>query len=187
MELAFVHVPKTGGRTIRGTNNLLIVPALQCHLTFAERYRRGETEGKFSFAFVRNPWERLHSWWRHAMHWRSMTFEQYVLGHARTEHYVHMTRLFTEHLIAQQEVWVEADEAKMDFIGRFENLQGDFNTVCRVAGAPALTLGHENISPVAKEYPYGAITWTDEMLATMAPVFEPFADKYGYQPPEKKT
>lgn len=60
----FIHVPKTGGSTIRD----LFGDAIQ----YADhRPRRMFPEGMWSFGFVRNPWERMVSWY----YWRDLLAE----------------------------------------------------------------------------------------------------------------
>lgn len=65
----FIHVPRTGGRSLRAA-----LPWLQCwnHAPAQEvrsivRYgRRVWDAAPFRFTIVRNPWDRLVSWYHHA-------------------------------------------------------------------------------------------------------------------------
>ena len=63
-DFTFVHIQKTGGTSIRVALGLPKVPPGK-HWS-AARHRaalgREEWERRFTFAFVRNPWDRLVSW-----------------------------------------------------------------------------------------------------------------------------
>ena len=70
----FIHVPKTGGSTIRDTFGDAIRYA-------DHRPRRMFPRGMWSFGFVRNPWDRMVSWY----YWRDLNakpegFAPWVLG-----------------------------------------------------------------------------------------------------------
>jgi len=131
---------------------------------------------------VRDPWERLHSWWRHEHLYRTTTFEEYVLHRARLERYPSGARV-TRLLIAKQEEWVESPSVGLDFVGHFERLQFDFDRLCDFVGKKRREVPHEHLSIAREAHPYAPDLWTPDMLTAMAPDFEPFAEKYGYEAP----
>jgi hypothetical protein len=76
----------------------------------------------FKFAFVRNPWERnvsLYHWQRHTG--RRLPFRDWML----------QSRPETHDLFAMISLH---DTPALDFVGRYETLQADFDTVCRRIG-----------------------------------------------------
>jgi len=83
----------------------------------------------FKFAFVRNPYERLLSWYLLINKWREpseylnkTTFEHFLLEELREEPYFHFNQL--DYLRKPGETH------KMDFIGRFEQLNTDLEKLC---------------------------------------------------------
>lgn len=140
----FVHVPKTAGTSI--TNALLsgtTVIRKKAHPTFAELIKlTGEQGDRFAFAFVRNPWDRMFS------------FYNYYLGNPKHNLKMIKGMKFNEWIdniesiprppkpiTTQQVKWVEG----VDFVGRFENLQKDFRKVCNTLNLQAI-LPHANPS-----------------------------------------
>tara|TARA_Y100001938_G_C8099594_1_gene440605 strand:- start:1172 stop:1789 length:618 start_codon:yes stop_codon:yes gene_type:complete len=145
----FVHIPKTGGQSIsrhfrkigkiRGSDTWsnrdpLRGPPRLAHLT-AEEYVTGKHvtpqffNSSFKFSFVRNPWQRVvseFSWRKHL--WKKISFDDWVkqLQFINTDDFCDKKR----HLKPQQEFLYDDEENQLvDFIGRYENLQADFNTV----------------------------------------------------------
>lgn len=165
LRCVFVHVPKTGGTSVETalgmfgrwqdedrermfgliqSPDLLARPLLSGflqHLTIHElRELLGEESGAryFSFAFVRNPWDRMVSIYHrpdphflaHArgagIELDGLSFREFL---ARTQGIVHA------HL-AEQARYVCDDSGKMrvDYVGRFETLERDFGEACRRLG-----------------------------------------------------
>ncbi len=97
----------------------------------------------FKFAFVRNPWDRMHSWYCHVMrveeHKRDMklsddcSFKEFILDH-QDVNYGFLSQLH----------WIEdyGGSIPLDFIGRFESLQKDFDHVAERIGLPNSNLPH---------------------------------------------
>lgn len=161
----FVHIQKTGGNAISRAFHQS-TSAAEKHFTARElRAIYGESIWAecFKFAFVRNPWDRLVSWWsmidalRPAhLAGRSLNkFQTFVLERAST---------FEEFLENCDEDIADTDGRKwiyrnqleyladddgsllVDFVGRFEHLQRDFNVVTRRVLVEPTTLAHVNKS-----------------------------------------
>ena len=100
----------------------------------------------FKFTFVRNPYERLVSAWKYAVkHWNFNGNFKDFLEHETNEGW-------------QMSYWNQLDwitnkknEVKVDFIGKFENLQEDFNIICDKIEISQIELPHKNKS---KHKPY---------------------------------
>lgn len=120
----FIHIPKTGGTSIR---DALDMWPTSKHLTAREwREMYPESSGQFSFAFVRNPWDRLIS-------------------------YVHSLRVRVPwdqiDLRPQVDFILNEDRNPMvDFVGRYETLAEDFATICDTIGIETPPLPHINRS-----------------------------------------
>ena len=124
----FVHIPKTGGMSIR---TALDFWSEHNHFTAREiRQMYPDSSGKFSFTFVRNPWDRLVSY-----------------GHSLSVgvDWDHPNRFNRLDLRPQVDfIFDDNGEPLVDFIGKFENLAEDFETVCRKIGIPTPPLPHLN-------------------------------------------
>lgn len=98
----------------------------------------------FKFSFVRNPWARLVSEYRYRKYSEKYSFTEFVLRGLPKKN------LFTDayrHIIPQCEYLQNSDgEFIVDFIGKFENLQSDFDRVCKKLDITKSTLPHRNSS-----------------------------------------
>jgi len=165
----FVHIPKAAGQSIeeffmrrrglawdkhretlylhdnhdpaRGTEKL-------SHLSAAEYVDFGHVSEErfaayFKFSFVRNPWTRLLSEYLYRNYFRHRSFKHFVLEKqpkpGRNDKY--------RHVMPQYDMLYDReDRLLVDFVGRFENLQADFDEVCARLGIEDSTLPHRNKS-----------------------------------------
>jgi hypothetical protein len=166
----FVHVQKTAGTSItqllaphalspaagrvnRIASDLGLVRDWRQHyfrihapLRRAEKFLPQEVFGSlFKFAFVRNPWDRLVSWYayvlqdtahrRHALARRAGSFAKFVQ---------------TELARPRRSQWwmLERRDGTLgaDFIGRFERLEEDMASICGRVGIPYQPLPRANVS-----------------------------------------
>ena len=176
MKIAFVRNPKTGSSSIREALPKTV-------FTDAHRPLRKYEQGYTTIVFVRNPWERLFSWWRHQNYCKTETFKDYVMRRALTERYKH-GRWMTDLVIANQWEWVrDSFRGHADHIGRFEHMAEDFEHICLILGIDAAPLGHRNKSIRHETYPHDPDAWDAEMVAHMDPMFGNFAENFRYEPP----
>ena len=143
----FVHVPRTGGQSIerslfpaydfQHSSNFDILygwePQLGWlnHLTYRQIVAFEEERGTdlsrfFSFAFVRNPWERLVSEYCWKMGWGKTSFTRYVeMLHEEPELVAKVFKgpqAFLQHALPQADyICDHEDRPLVDFVGRFEN------------------------------------------------------------------
>lgn len=146
-DVVFIHINKTGGTSINRALGLR-----GGHWTALEkRAELGEAlwRRKYSFAFVRNPWDRVVSQY----HWRRIVnqtrlkthpieFNAWLahIFHDQTPEYYDDPKMFMPQLD-----WISDPDGRIlvNFVGRFEHLERDFQTVCAHLGAD-IELSHLN-------------------------------------------
>jgi hypothetical protein len=154
----FVHVPKVAGMSIeklfldlhglswkdrsrlllQHNENLEIGPDELSHLTAEEYVECGHISERnfnlyFKFAFVRNPWSRLVSSYRFRNTHRKYSFRDFVICKLPEIVENPNTRLnLHRHYMPQYNYLYDRDgTCLVDFVGKFENLQNDFDAVCQ--------------------------------------------------------
>lgn len=103
---------------------------------------REQYENYYRFSFVRNPWARAFSWYKNVMRDR---MHQESLGlNDRIKFNKFMQQFAGKGMLMPQTYWLKSfdGEIHLDFIGRFENLETDFNTVCKSLGLEDVQLPH---------------------------------------------
>ena len=165
----FVHVPKSAGQSIeqffmdrlgldwetgraevlmgdnpdrsRGTQKLAHLSAFEyVHDGFVDA---DEFESLFKFTFVRNPYERLVSEYRYRNYFHHHSFSDFVHNKLPRPGWDDKYR----HVMSQYEMLHDLHgRLLVDFVGRFESLQQDFDTVCRRLGIEDSELPHRNPS-----------------------------------------
>jgi hypothetical protein len=146
----FVHINKTGGSSIEQALGLPFQhrTALEIRDAIGERRWRS----RFSFAFVRNPWDKVASHYHYRVKTnqtglgdRPIPFGEWVrLAYAeQAAPYYDQPKMFMPQL-----EWLRDRDGKIlvDFVGRFEALQSDFAQVCSRLGRAA-SLPHVKSSP----------------------------------------
>ena len=136
----FIHVPKTAGNSIIKAINPEKVYKPN-HQPFFQVSDSLKAE-KFSFGFVRNPWDRVCSLY----HFRVQSGID-----ARKKEIDRLVSDGFEKSVLNWTIGPNKQDAMYwldgcDFIGRFESLQSDFNQICRMIGYPEIQLQVENKS-----------------------------------------
>ncbi|MBF0623004.1 MAG: sulfotransferase family 2 domain-containing protein [Magnetococcales bacterium] len=170
----FVHVPKVAGQSVEQVflkrlglswapeerKKLLLCanddpkrgPPRLAHLTAQEYIDLGYVDQQqfsdyFKFGFVRNPWARLVSEYRFRKHPYFRDFKRFVFNHFPTPGWDDRYR----HIMPQSDyLYDDQGQCLVDFIGRFENLQADFEEVCRRLNWQPQKLPHANKSSTGK-------------------------------------
>jgi hypothetical protein len=162
--MLFIHVPKTGGTSIRKTRPDWLMGRQH------EPLRAYAVDASEVLAVVRDPWERLHSWWRYNwVHRGFASFERYVLEKSLGEEY----RAGLP--IMDQYEWIRDGSRQVGHLLRFERLREDFS--------PWGELPCLNRNPREEQYPYSPDLWTVGMLRRVRDVLQPFGDEFGYEEP----
>ncbi len=131
----FVHINKTGGTSIERALGLPFQhrTALQIRADAGlERWER-----RFSFAFVRNPWDKVSSHYHFrvktnqtALRENPVSFQEWV----RLAYGAHDPRYYDQPMMFMPQThWICDEKGRMlvDFVGRFERLEADFQEVCQ--------------------------------------------------------
>jgi hypothetical protein len=94
----------------------------------------------FKFAFVRNPWDRMVSAWKNRSHTYE-SFKDFVKAYPYPEEKVDLIW----HTMPQlTHICDDRGEYMVNHIGRFENLQHDFELICSALDMPKHKLPHKN-------------------------------------------
>jgi len=224
--IIFVHIWKTGGTSIAAALKANFGPANDVReYGGATRYlpwRRmrnrhvrlgkhafaidirdrlgGDFNSYYSFAFVRNPWDWLVSWynfvrnttispdtglsWRHHLNLivGPMDFDQFVrwvtLEDGLLNAEARQQSSFAGRSPVLQRDWVSDLQGNLlvDFVGKFEALETDFSRVAASIGRPELQLQHLNPGKRGSYRDY----YSPAAKAAVARYFEPDLDTFGY-------
>jgi chondroitin 4-sulfotransferase 11 len=159
---AFVHIQKTAGKSV--SEALFKIPGTFRFGNAHNFVKDVDTYPYYKFAFVRNPWDRMVSWYNMiTITGKTNSFHSYILENSDN---------FSEFLKCKDEVIEKIDvqdasslyfksisynqldylsdktgNLRVDFIGRFENLQTDFNKILEKLNWSGIELGHLNRLP----------------------------------------
>lgn len=151
--LAPYALPSPAGRLRRTASDFGLVRNWRRHhfrihapLRRAERILpRDVFESMFKFGFVRNPWDRLVSWYVYIFKETGHRRHARVQGRGGFEAFVHAELAHPR----RSQWWMVArrdGELGLDFVGRFENLEDDMSSICRRLSIPCQPLPRANIS-----------------------------------------
>lgn len=169
----FVHIQKTAGRSFEAvlTEN---IPDLENfmgthdHALWAKEKLSGEWNNYYKVGFVRNPWDRLVSWYtmireKGAMTWKKRIFgrrryndlTQYVLSNSNSfEEFIYKCTDTIDDIDGRKSIlynqidYLSDENGKLivDFVGRFENIEEDSKKVFENLGFENVSLPHKNSS-----------------------------------------
>jgi len=189
----FVHVQKTGGSSIRGALRMAQSDAHKHRFAIELRalYGADTWNQYFKFAFVRNPWDRLVSWWemmrRNVVEGRPRNgFQRHIMERART-FAEFLQRCDTEYPDADGAKWIYRNQVDylrdrdgvllVDFVGRFEQLQLDFSRVAARLNVVPITLPHVN-GTIRRPY---ASYYSRELRELVAERYAKDIEAFGYR------
>lgn len=165
----FVHVPKTAGQSVeqffmdrmgldwdqdraqvllgdnpdqtKGTQKLAHLSAEE--YVSCEFLTQQEFDAAYKFSFVRNPYSRVVSEYLYRNYFNHRSFRDFVLHKMPEPGWDDDYR----HVMPQYRMLHDSEgRLLVDFVGRFENLQSDFDKVCGKLGFEDSTLPHRNRS-----------------------------------------
>ena len=162
----YIHIPKTAGESIeevlsnefedsRIVSNDPDWDILIKHDTLIEHdySMKSPLSDFFTFSFVRNPWDRMVSHWKYFIQTERsppMPFEDFVfnfhkvLKEAINGHWWNPYRKYIFTAPQLDFLTDENGEVQVNYIGRFEELQKDFDHVCKQLNIKAIKLPHKN-------------------------------------------
>ena len=167
----FIHIPKTGGMSIEkaflnslglsfhnGQNHSLLLsyntdpsqgPPSLAHLAASDYVEKSYLTDElfnsyFKFTIVRNPWSRMVSIYKHFDYHRYMTFEKFL------EFQLPVLQEKRGYFVMPQVRYIFDDNGNklVDFIGKFETIQRDFECVRKNISTSVCSLEHINKSPI---------------------------------------
>jgi hypothetical protein len=155
-KFVFIHIPKCAGISIESR---LPKGLYQNHHLGLNEYINlsgSHLMDYFKFCFVRNPWDRLVSLY---FFWKNQTpsSEFYQWDHAQCD-FINNNRLsfsdFLHEVSSGSQVFCSREHLRpykyyinqLDFIGKFEKIQTDFDKVCDLIGIEKQILPHKNKS-----------------------------------------
>jgi hypothetical protein len=189
----FVRIPKTAGHTIKNfllhNSNLEIKPILnQGYESFSGQKLKNKIQENtwlesYKFTFVRNPFDRaVSSWkfggWKPRYAWKC-SFAEFVKRISSWD--LENPKKWNErswHCCSQYAHLINEDgDLLLDFIGRFENLQEDFNIICDKLGIPQQKLPHKNKTKHKHYTEY----YDDETRQIVAEKYAKDIEYFGYE------
>ena len=185
----FVHVPKTGGVSI-AKSLFGCLAGYHIDLSYYQCiFDSKEFRTYFKFAFVRNPWDRLVSAYHYLKEggmfasdrkWAERNLSSYPDFEKFVKGWVNRGNVYTyRHFIPQHEfLRLRSGVPEVDFIGRFENLEGDFDTVKKRLGIEAELPAINATRSRKKDY---REYFTPEMEKIVNGVYRRDIDLFGYR------
>ena len=168
-KVIFVHIIKTGGVSIATALNMNAKHYHEPATTIRKVVGEDIWSDYFKFTFVRNPYEKIVSQYHfngYKLAYKGSTFKEYIKAWNAGKK---ISRFPQSHLSYINE--------KLDLIGRFENLQQDFNTICDKIGIPQQQLPHLNKSPHKHYTEY----YDDETREIVAEKYARDIEYFGYK------
>jgi len=158
----FIHIPKTAGSSIEvaldreeKTNkgdideatgeHIMVTTGKEKHLNVKECrtfYGHRIWQEYFKFTVVRNPWDRIHSWWwnrKEIAKVISLSFAEYIHGICNPPLIVKLKPIFIDDPWDIPQIdWITSSNGKIevDFICRFENIENDWYNLCKKINVP---------------------------------------------------
>lgn len=174
----FVHIPKTGGISITKLLGRYSVPLRLLtgddywtdihgkYYHYIKRHGKEIWNTYYKFAFVRNPWSRLVSSFHYLdgggnnffdKRLSDMYIKKYEGDFCRfVNDFVAADKIkYLFHMHPQHEFVYDCNgRLLLDYVGKYENIQEDFNRICNDLGIPQMPLPHKNKTRYRKQQHY---------------------------------
>ena len=174
----YFRIPKTASSSIlinlKKSNNLKNIPDEDVNIKDYKNY--------FKFAFVRNPFDRLASCYRHIIQRRtvgSVFLKNYGISHNMP--FEDFVEVINNQKIEEMNIHWKPQYCfipeKPDFIGKFENLQEDYYKICEMIGLPKEVLPWENSTGTKTDYSI----YQKDILNKVTKIYEKDFEMLGYK------
>lgn len=164
----FIHIYKVAGTSVKSVLNKYTLPPyesvitkdlqkvgrLPCGTNYRGHIKAREVRSQlgdetferfFKFAFVRNPWDWQVSLYEFMLQRESHWQHDVIKNMAGFEDYIEW-RVSTQKVLQKKFISDKQGNIIVDFVGRYENLQADFQKVCAKLGIAEELLPHLNQS-----------------------------------------
>ena len=187
----FVHVPKTGGSSIIhalreavGEENLRNFAGHCPAPSMIFRHGREWFDDQYTFGMIRNPWDRFYSLYNFCMQthtdkntpveeWPFDRWTRAVLVDKVQE----VMRIYRN--IRPMEEWLFSEgEQVVDFIGRFERINEDWEIICEGLGIGFVPLPHAN--KTRSDGYLSAYASNPELVDIVGDFYQRDIDRFGY-------
>lgn len=162
-EFIFLHIPKCGGTSIESifgawqndrSKSYFNVGKNKQHYFLHEILNENPScDHYFKFAFVRNPFARVYSEYQYIKKRKKikfdLTFSEFCSNldeNIRLYSYSYHNALLSDYVLDQN------NKTTVDFIGKLENFQVDFNILCDYLNIPPTTLPQDMRGSYADHY-----------------------------------
>lgn len=189
-KFVFVHIPKTGGTSIKKAllpyynkgqiefdeEKVTDLNGYRPHIAMTNKLAF-KFASYFKFAIVRNPWSWHASIWRFFQ--RPDRFNKWITGISFHDYIEDICyRNIRSPYYKNQADWFYRDEEFLvDYVGKFENLPRDFNTIINNIGVPVMSLPHYKNSGL---YDYRSM-YSNPLVDTIAKKHQTDIDLFGYK------
>lgn len=151
----------------------------------ARYYRDLDTEDfkkRFKFAFVRNPYDRVLSYYFFTTHVHERRLKQNKPTKKNYNTFYEYVKTHEVHLRTQTcyNFLCENGKCLVDFIGNFEDLQHDFNKICNRIGIPLIVLPHMRKSGKREKRDY-KYYYDDATYDLVTNIFKEDLKQFGYE------
>jgi hypothetical protein len=204
----FIHIPKTGGTSIESIFKPSAVDKdvrLKHNPISTKIFQKPKFNDYFKFTIVRNPWDLVcslynymwksdYSWpmsWRkkkkvNAPYHLKLTLSEWVKDPSFKHTSPRSLSIFSKpgRFAEKNQIdWLTNKKGKMimDYVGRFENLQSDFNVICKKIGIPSTKLSHTNKSNSKSYHKFYDDEAIDIVRRHYARDIEYFGYEFGYE------
>jgi hypothetical protein len=192
----FVHIQKTGGMSVRSAFSAKWATDHSTALEWKAK-KPEEWETYFKFAFVRNPWSFMVSRYfflsdkkrkgkRGYRTSAGKSFKEWVVWHTSPKRFTQDKKRgflgvdgFPMQFYRPLSEWISDEKGNIivDFVGRLENLQGDFDFICKAIDRDRYVLPRINTS---KHRDYRSY-YDEETRGIVASFFEKDIRNFGYE------
>jgi len=204
LKFIFVHIYKTGGTSITNALQEYNKYEYNCHNFGASQIKRhielrqykeigldvnpNAWDEYFTFAFMRNPWCWLVSAYHYFQQYRrpitgivkALTFHDFVHWFCCDTQYRNLDKPQQSYLNNMRRpltsLITENGKVIVDFVGRYERLQSDFDDICDTIGIPRRTLGRH----AASKHVHYTTYYNEETIPMVGSHFKPDIDLLGY-------